>query len=190
MAERLSALADVPTTPPGKAVVVLTEVRSGSILQVSSWPDTLKTVETVISELLGVQVPPVGSAAADPNVSVLPVAPGRFLLSAMAPDLAARFEAAIPSSEGAVTDLGHARAVLRLEGEAALLLSRCVAVDLDPSVFPPGRVAQTAIHHIDVVLHRQKRTVFDLWVSRSFAEALAEWLLDAGLEIGAAFERR
>src|SRR5215210_6478268 len=50
----------------------------------------------------------------------------------------------------------------------------------DPPVFPPGRVAQTMIHHIDVLLHRQKRSSFDLWVLRSFAAALTEWLIDAG----------
>jgi heterotetrameric sarcosine oxidase gamma subunit len=189
MPERLSALSELPTTSRANAAVTVREIRPGSILQVSSWPDTLKIVETVISELLGVQVPPVGSAVADPNLSVLAVAPGRFLLSGMAPDLAPRFEAAIPSADGAVINLAHGRTILRLEGEAAALWSRCVAIDLDPSVFPPGRIAQTMIHHIDVVLHRQKRTTFDLWVSRSFAEALAEWLLDAGLEIGTAFER-
>ena len=38
------------------------------------------------------------------------------------------------------------------------------------------------IHHIDVVIHRRAETHFELWVLRSFAEALAEWLLDAGIE--------
>jgi sarcosine oxidase subunit gamma len=62
-----------------------------------------------------------------------------------------------------------------------------VAIDLDPAVFPPGRAAQTMIHHIDVLVHRTAETTFELWVLRSFAESLAEWVLDAGQEFGAAF---
>jgi methylglutamate dehydrogenase subunit D len=190
MLHRRSALADLSGPAPRNAVVRATEIRPGSILQVGAWPDTLRTVETVIEELLGVQVPPVGSAVADPNLTVAAIAPGRYLISGMAPDLAQRFEAALPSADGAVTNLLHGRVILRLDGEAAALLSRCVAIDLDPSVFPAGRVAQTMIHHVDVLIHRQKRTVFDLWMLRSFAESLVDWLLDAGLELGVSFAPR
>lgn len=187
MLRRRSALAHLSAPAPKKAVVRMTEIRPGSILLVGAWPDTLQTVESVIGELLGVRVPAIGSAAADPNLTVATIAPGRYLISGMAPDLAQRFEAALPSTDGAVTNLLHGRVILRLDGEAAMLLSRCVAIDLDPSVFPPGRVAQTMIHHVDVLIHRQKRTMFDLWVLRSFAESLVEWLLDAGLELGVSF---
>ena len=189
MLQRRSALADLSAPAPRNAVVRATEIRPGSILQIGAWPDTLQTVEAVIGDLLGVQVPAVGSAVADPNLTVAAIAPGRYLISGMAPDLAQRFEAALPSADGAVTNLLHGRVILRLDGEAAALLSRCVAIDLDPSVFPPGRVAQTMIHHVDVLIHRQKRTVFDLWVLRSFAASLVEWLLDAGLELGVRFEQ-
>ena len=189
MADRRSALAHLPASRPANAAVRLSEVRPGSILQVAAWPNTRQAVEAVIAELLGVKVPPVGSAVADPNVTVATAAPGRYLISGMAPDLSPRFEAALPSSDGAVTNLAHGRVILRLEGEAAALLAKCVAIDLDLPVFPLGRIAQTAVHHIDVMLHRQRRTTFDVWVLRSFAEGLAEWLLDAGLELGVAFER-
>ena len=190
MAERRSALAQLPASTPTRAVVRLSEIRPGSILQVSAWPDTLAAVEAVITDLLGVQAPTVGMALADPNLTVAAISPGRFLISGMAPDLAARFEAALPSEDGAVTDLSHGRVILRLDGEAAALLAAAVAIDLDPSVFPPGRVAQTMVHYIDIVLHRLTRTRFDIWVLRGFAESLAEWLLDAGAEMGIAFEQR
>lgn len=190
MAERQSALAHLQASGPAQAAIRLTELRPGSILQVCAWPDTLPTVTAVFGELLGVRTPQVGHATADPNLTVAAIAPGRFLVSGAAPDLAPRFEAAIPSADGAVTDLSHGRTILRLEGDAAALLSRCVAIDLDESAFPQGRVAQTAIHHIDVVVHRLKRASFDLWVPRSFAAALTEWLLDAGAELGIGFEPR
>ena len=189
MAERASALAHRPDGVPGEAVGRLSEIRPRSILQVSAWPDTLPSVQAVITDLLGVQPPTVGMALADPNITVACVAPGRFMIAGMAPDLAIRFEAALSSEDGAVTDLSHGRVILRLEGEAARLLASAVALDLHPSVFPPGRVAPTVIHHIDVLVHRLSATRFDLWVLRGFAESLLDWLLDAGVEIGVAFEQ-
>ena len=52
-------------------------------------------------------------------------------------------------------------------------------VDLDPAAFPIGRLAQTAIHHIDVLIHRIDERAYEIWVVRSFAESLSEWLLGA-----------
>jgi sarcosine oxidase gamma subunit len=48
-------------------------------------------------------------------------------------------------------------------------------------------VAQTSVHHVDVLLHRVSSGVYHLWVLRGFAESLAEWILDAGAEFGASF---
>src|SRR5688572_13819565 len=155
MAQRRSALAHLPPLGSTEARVSLSESRPGSLLQVAAWPDTLATVETVIAELLGLGVPPLGTAVADPNLTIAATAPGRFLIAGIAPDLAPRLVAALPSEDAAVTDLSHGRASLRLQGNAASeLLAKGVALDLHPAAFPPGRVAQTAIHHIAVLLHR------------------------------------
>ncbi len=190
MAERLSALAHHSATAAGDARVSLSEARPGSILQVEAWPDTLDTVRRVIAEMLGVGAPTVGRAATGSGATVAAIAPGRFLIAAEAGDLLQRFEAALPSGDAAVADLSHGRVILKLEGEAAAaVLSTSVALDLDPSTFPVGRVAQTMIHHVDVVIHRRAETYFELWVLRSFAGALAEWLLDASAESGIAFAR-
>ena len=112
------------------------------------------------------------------------------MVAGVSADLVQRLETAIPADDAAVTDLSHGRTILVLEGEAAApVLSKSVMLDLDFSAFPPGRAAETAIHHIDVMIHRLAETRFEIWVLRSFAEALAEWLLDAGLEEGIAFKR-
>ena len=189
MAERASALADLPPASR-EAALTLREVRPGTILQVAAWPGNPGAVRTVIGELLGFAAPQTGTASANPNATVAAVAPGRYLIAAAGPDLVARFEAALLSADGAVTDLSHGRVILRLEGAGApALLCKAVALDLHPAAFPVGRVAQTTIEHIDVVIHRLSDTMFDLWVLRSFAESLAEWLLDAGLEEGIGFAR-
>jgi heterotetrameric sarcosine oxidase gamma subunit len=189
MADRRSALAALPPTTAGNARVTLSEVRPGSILQIAAWPETLTTVQGVIAVFLGAQVPKSGRGLAGADAAIATVAPGRYLIAGYASDLVSRFEAALAASDGAVTDLSHGQAILRLEGEAAAdVLARCVALDLDPAVFPAGRVARTAIHHIDVLIHRLTETSFDLWVFRSFAESLAEWILDAGLEFPIEFQ--
>jgi methylglutamate dehydrogenase subunit D len=188
MAERRSPLAELPPTTAENARVSLGEVRPGSILQIAAWPETLTTVQGVMAVFLGAQVPKSGRGLAGADATIATVAPGRYLVTGNATDLVPRFEAALPASDGAITDLSHGQAILRLEGEAAAdVLARCVALDLDPAAFPAGRVARTAIHHVDVLIHRLTATSFDLWVFRSFAESLAEWILDAGLEFPIAF---
>lgn len=189
MADRRSALAHLPQISAENARAALVEIRSGSILQVVAWPDTLQAVRVVIAEFLGVEIPPTGSAVAGKDATVAAIAPGRFLVAGVADDLAARFEAALPSAAAAVTDFSHGRVVLRLEGEAAIaLLAKGVALDLDLTAFASGRVAQTAIHHIDVLVHRVSEATFELWVLRGFAEPLAEWLIDAGAEFPLSFK--
>ena len=134
------------------------------------------------------EAPPIGHAATNFETSLIAVAPGSFYVAGLAADMAWLVKEAVSPADAAVTDLSHGRAVLALEGEAAGdVLQKCVAIDL--SAFPPGRAAATMIHHIDVLIHRRTETEFRLIVLRSFAEALAEWLLDAGLEEGIGFRR-
>jgi heterotetrameric sarcosine oxidase gamma subunit len=189
MAERLSALAHMTTGAADGASIVLGEERPAAILQIRAWPDTLDTVDAVITQTLGLAAaPPPGTAVTLAGGSLCATGTGRFLLSASADDVAATFRTAFSSADAAVTDISHGRTVLSLEGGAAAeLLSRCVALDFDAAVFPPGRVAQTAIHHVDVLIHRLTESRFEIWALRSFAESLAEWLLDAGAGLGVRF---
>ena len=189
MAERQSALAHLRHESSGASNATLAEKKPGSLAMVTAWPETLAKVEIALSELLGVRTPAAGTAAVSEGTTVAAIGAGRFFVATDATDLAARLEAALLSADAAVTDLSHGRTILRLEGEAAAeILSRCVAIDLDLPVFPVGRAAQTMIHHIDVLIVRRAGQSFDLWALRSFAEALAEWILDAGLELGVAFD--
>ena len=183
MAERLSALA-LSHEGAGEGRVVLSEWRAQSILQVQAWPDSLDRVLGIITGLTDVRTPEPGSAAHAPGVTLAAIAPGRFWIAGDTEDLVTRFEGALSIGDAAVSNLSHGRTILLLEGETAPdLLQSCVRIDLDPSVFRPGRVAQTMIHHVDVLIVRQTETSFQLWVLRSFAQSLAEWLLDAGLGI-------
>jgi heterotetrameric sarcosine oxidase gamma subunit len=189
MAERLSALTHVNPGAADGAPLVLSEARPVVALQFQAWPDTLAIVEAVITQTLGLAtVPPVGSAVTLAGGSLCAIGAGRFFLFTGSEGTAATFRTAFSSSDAAVTDISHGRTILHLEGDAAAeLLSRCVALDLDTAAFPPGRVAQTAIHHVDVLIHRLTESRFEIWALRSFAESLAEWILDAGAGLGVRF---
>jgi len=190
MADRQSALAHLRNQASGTPNAALSELQPGSLVMVAAWLETLSKVEATLGELLGIGAPTPGAATFSEATTIASLGAGRFFIATEATDLAARLEAALLTADAAVTDLSHGRTILRLGGEAAAeILSRCVAIDLDLSVFPVGRAAQTMIHHVDVLVVRRSEQSFDLWVSRSFAEALAEWVLDAGLEIGIGFDR-
>ena len=87
-----------------------------------------------------------------------------------------------------MTRLGHGRTVLRVTGpESDLLLNRGLPVDLDPEVFPANAFAQSAIHHMHVMVHRVDiagELAFDVYVSREVAISFWEWLTEAAAPLG------
>ena len=189
MAERRSALSRTAAPTGDGARVVLAEERPAAIAQIQAWPDTLAAVEAAITQTLEIEEMPAPGCATDYGGGrLLALGAGRLLVSADDEELVARCRAAVSSADAAIIDISHGRTVFSITGvAAAALLSRCVALDVDAAAFPPGRVAETAIHHVDVLIHRQSERRFDIWAPRSFAEALAEWLLDAGAELGLGF---
>jgi heterotetrameric sarcosine oxidase gamma subunit len=190
MAERRGALADLAAEAGGSAVNSLREILPGSIVQIQAWPDSLERMRSMVADISGAAAPAIGHAFVSGHIAIAATAPGRFLLTSEASDLPERLSGALTAADGTVTDLSHGRSLLRLEGPGAeAILQKCVAVDLDPAAFPTERAAQTMMHHIDVLIVRRAETIFDLFVLRSFAEALAEWLLDAGVEGGVSFQR-
>lgn len=189
MAEALLALAGIAAFEGGGRVV-LSEAPVRALVQLQAWPTTAQAVKDALATVVPGELPAMGHATEGAGFILVHIAPGRFMLTGPDTDLPARLTDLIPAVAGAVTDLSHGRAVLSLEGEAtADVLQKCVALDLSDAAFPVGRAAATMIHHIDVLIVRRRKTRFDLWVLRSFAEALAEWLLDAGLEEGIGFRR-
>jgi heterotetrameric sarcosine oxidase gamma subunit len=84
------------------------------------------------------------------------------------------------ADQPAAVDVSANRTCLELSGEgAADVLARGCALDLHPSVFPPGRCAQTLVARTQVILYRPEEHTFRLLVRPSFAEYLRAWLRDA-----------
>ena len=66
----------------------------------------------------------------------------------------------------------------RATGAAEVLAGGC-ALDLHPSVFPPGSCAQTLLARAQVILYRTDEHTFRILVRPSFADYLRAWLRDA-----------
>ena len=188
--ERAAPEADADTNGRGRRMLLLGDVRPAAILQLQAWPDTLSTLEAVVTQMPGGGgLPTTGHATAFGGGMIMALGAGRYVIALYDAEIVASWRTAFSTQDAAIVDLSHGRTILSLEGEAAAeLLSRCAPIDLRANAFPPGRIAQTAIHHVDVLIHRRNEAHFDIWALRSFAESLVEWLIDAGAELG--IERR
>jgi sarcosine oxidase subunit gamma len=81
-------------------------------------------------------------------------------------------------------DVSAQRTVIEVaRADARDLLLKGCALDLHPRVFGVGRCAQTLLARAQVVLvPRTDEPAYRVFVRASFAEYLAEWLLDAAAE--------
>jgi methylglutamate dehydrogenase subunit D len=171
--------------------VTLTERGLVSLVQVAAWPDSTEQVEGIVASLTGCAPPqgPSGSSGTAEG-AILRIAPGRLLVESRDARLAAQLAGQIGADLGAVADLSHARIAIRVAGpEAAWVLNKGLALDLHPGVFPPMKVAQTAIHEVGVVVRRLTADnlgadTFDLYVYRGFALSFWDWLTEAAAETG------
>jgi sarcosine oxidase subunit gamma len=99
-------------------------------------------------------------------------------------ELEARLCAAVEGTHATVVDVSGQRTVIEVAGAAARdVLAKGCALDLHPRSFGPERCAQTALARTGVVLlQRDDEPAYWVFVRASFAEYLAEWLLDASAE--------
>jgi sarcosine oxidase subunit gamma len=126
--------------------------------------------EAAVAAALGVALP-IGRVAARPAGRVLPFALGQWLVEG----------AAVAGLDGlaAVADQGDAWAGLALTGAAAgEVLARLVPLDLDPSMFPRGAVARSALRGVPLLLVAVKGG-FELMVPRSYARTAVRELAEA-----------
>lgn len=86
-------------------------------------------------------------------------------------------------NEGAVVDVSGQRTVLELAGaNAGEVLAKGCGLDLHPRAFAPGQCAQTLYARAPVILLPRAADRYWLFVRASYAEYIAEFLLDAVTE--------
>lgn len=138
-----------------------------------------------IGRALGAPLPnDPNTAVAAGELQLLWLGPEEWLVvgpDGSAPGTAALLRAALEDEPGSLVDVSANRTTLELSGPAARqVLEKGCALDLHPRTFTPGRCAQTLVSKVNVILHQvDLRPTYRLLVRGSFAQYLADWLLDA-----------
>lgn len=146
-----------------------------------------------VQQVLGVALPltPNTTAQGDGPLAIW-LGPDEWLLLAESDasgSLVGELQTALAGRFASVVDTSAGQTVIRLRGPSTLdVLARGCALDLDPSVFPPGACAQTLLARAQAILVAVDDTpTFDIVVRRSFAPYVAAWLEDSGGEFGFRF---
>jgi sarcosine oxidase, subunit gamma len=121
------------------------------------------------------------------TVRVLWLGPDEWLVTApegAVPELSARIDYAVAERRSAVTDLSASRAIIAIAGPRARdLLQKGCGLDLHPRAFAPGHCAQTLFARLPVIIDQLSAApAYRLYVRRSSARWLCDWLIDAAEE--------
>jgi sarcosine oxidase subunit gamma len=182
MAEaRQSPLAGVLPWAVAGGAVVLGEMAFAEQIGVRARPP-------VPAYLAGVPLPmEPNRVAAMRELRSLWLGPDDWLVTAperAAPDLLGRLTRALAGRRAVVTDLSAARAIIEVGGpQARTLLQKGCGLDLHPRAFGPGQCAQTLFAKLPVIIDQTTAApLYRLFVRRSAARWLADWLIDAAEE--------
>ena len=173
MLERVSALASA--RPYVSAALKIAERPGFTLTQVAGLDGDF---ERKLSAAVGELPASVGRAQVNGDRVIFRIGPAQFWIVEPATGTTpARLDGV-----GAVTPLSSSRVRIALAGApASEVLAMLAPVDFHPSVFTPGSVALTGIHHTPVTIHCTEEHSFDLYVMRTFARDVWEAITDAGL---------
>jgi len=120
-------------------------------------------------------------------VRTLWLGPDEWLITAAdgaAPELFSWMSRAAVSHRAEVTDLSAGRIIIEIAGsKARRLLEKGCGLDLHPRVFGPGCCAQTLFAKLPVIIDQTSAAPsYRLFVRRSAARWLCDWLIDAAEE--------
>jgi heterotetrameric sarcosine oxidase gamma subunit len=137
-----------------------------------------------LAERLELELPAGPVVARAGAVLAFQVAPRRWWL--VLPEAARPVDPDLPAGRAALTDLSHARAVIRLGGpDSRSVLAKLCRIDLHPRALLAGRIAQTPLSQVATLVHALDAGAgFDLYLPRSLARSAVESLIDAALEFG------
>lgn len=165
----------------GEPGIVLSEITGRDLVQIGAWPDTVKAAAEHVRDITKLDWPAdMARAVTSGGVTLFRVGPEKVWLTApRGAGLGEQVAAELPASLAAVTELGHARTIVRLTGpEVRPLLQRLVPVDVARGRMRVGAFAQTGIHGVGVLLHASGSEAsgdsFDLYLPRTFALSLTE----------------
>jgi len=81
---------------------------------------------------------------------------------------------------GSVTNVTDQFTIFSLSGSNVIkALSKSSPFNFESDIFSNNKVVQTILNHIDVTIHKKDENNIDLYVRRSFAKHLWNWLKDS-----------
>ncbi len=114
------------------------------------------------------EVPAMGSALKQDGLTLLRVSPSQVWVLGTPPE----------TTLCAVTALSSSRVRVALDGEnTRKLLKALAAIDFD--MMKSGSYVMTGIHHVPVLIHCTGKNAFHIYVMRTFALSIWNWLIDA-----------
>ena len=186
-AHRRSALAGIAQARVEQTAVSLTELRAAELLRICAGADGGE-LTAALRKILALDAPPPGIAAEREGRALLWLAPRQWLLVSEGERSALgerELASALAPTTGTVVDVSHAYLALRISGARARdVLAKGVPVDLDTDAFPSGACLQTCLADMNVLLHARAVSAIDLYVGRSYAASLWEWLESSAAEFG------
>lgn len=134
--------------------------------------------------------PPALRSASVGDATALWTGPGQWFVvceNRAAEALVADLEERLSSSDATVSDLSHARTVVRIGGPAwrELIAKGCPA---DVEAMAPGDCIASLLSHFTVLIHCVANDCADVYVFRSFGASLWEWLRGGAEEFGYSIE--
>ena len=171
----------------GRQTLRIGEVHGWALAQLAAFPGGESQVAAAVAPLLGADAlaARAGQVQRGPAACLYRTAPDAWWVLAPAPKVISQLLAAVPATAGTVTCLSHSRVRLLVDGPAArAVLAQGISVDLHPRSFAVGAFAQTGLHHTGVLLERCAQDRYELYVLRTFALSIWEWLVDAALPLG------
>jgi len=157
------------------------------LTQINLRVDPASPAAAAVGKELGLELPTEpGTVARSGDLSVLWLGPDEWLIVGQpgaAEQVTGRLRSALGIEYASVVDVSAQRTTLHLAGPRLRdVLAQGCALDLHPSRFPVGRCAQTMLAQAPVILLPLPGDEYWLLVRASFAQYLADWLIDATSE--------
>ncbi len=195
-ARRRSALAPLKLAPATADPAGVRLCELGHLGKVNLRLDSADQDAVAALEAIGIRLPGEANGVAAADRRVLWLGPDECLIvTAQGDEVAIQQQAsqALAGRHHALTDLTDNYTTIRVAGPSAeALLAKGCPLDLHGSVFPAGRVAQSLIGAVDMILEcladGAGGRMFLLFVRRSFAQYTWDWLADGALEFGLTIE--
>jgi heterotetrameric sarcosine oxidase gamma subunit len=164
----------------------LTEVRGWHLAHLTAFGARREEFRLCLAEAFGIDPPgPLYRSITRGDSRLVRLTADQYWWIATDDSALRTFTAKLSPDTGAVTILSAGRVRLRIEGpQAREVLARGIAIDLHPEQFRVGCSAQTGLHHTGVFLERVAVDTYELFVQRTFAGSIREWLMDASLAYG------